>query len=149
MGFQIVTDGESRAAFGNPDVVWTAGDLIGAAVIYDQTSAMTLDEVAALSMAGTSGCSEDRNIASTRRSIEGVSIAQTAIECLLDGQQRVIQTTILPRPAGGFYEFGFAYFTENVESATALQNVEGLMDAAFDVVVGGTRPQDRIVDRIN
>jgi hypothetical protein len=135
-GFQIISDAETRKKFGDPDTLWEAGELLGVANILDVGPEMSIDDAAAFGWYSAGGCEAGRSTAMRRERKDGIDIVHVAIECTPEkGDPIMVNKTVSPRPAGGYFEFGFAVVVgaEDGEAANAPAQ-ENLKDAVLEVL---------------
>jgi hypothetical protein len=135
-GFLIISDPETRKQFGEPDALWEAGALLGVANILDVGPEMSIDDAAAFGWYSTAGCEGGRNTAMRRERKEGIDIVHVAIECTPEkGDPIMVNKTVSPRPAGGYFEFGFAVAVSasSADSANAPAQ-ENLKDAVLEIL---------------
>jgi hypothetical protein len=135
-GFRLISDAETRKQFGDPDALWEAGDLLGVANILDVGPEVSIDDAAAFGWYSAGGCEAGRSTAMRRERNDGIDIVHVAIECTPEkGDPVMVNKTVSPRPAGGYFEFGFAVVVgvEDDEAANAPAQ-ENLKDAVLKIL---------------
>jgi hypothetical protein len=135
-GFRIISDAETRKQFGDPDALWEAGDLLGVANILDVGPEMSIDDAAAFGWYSTAGCEGGRSTAMRRERKDGIDIVNVAIECTPEeGDPVMVNKTVSPRPAGGYFEFGFAVAVgASSDDSASSPAQENLKDAVLEVL---------------
>ncbi|HSM42206.1 MAG TPA: hypothetical protein VK862_15750 [Afifellaceae bacterium] len=132
-GFRIVTDDNVRRTAGSPDVLWSSDKLVGFTNVFDIGGDAAMERRAATLATSRDGCRDIVRSATRREEINGVSVIHVMSECRdARGGHYQVQSVIVPRASGGFFEFTFMPADPAVVTETA-----GLKSAAMAVLTGG------------
>lgn len=132
-GFRIVTDEDARETAGSPDILWSSDRLVGFTNVFEGSGDEALERRAAMLATSRERCRDIVRSATRREEINGVGVIHVVSECRDSrGSLYTIQSVVVPRAGGGFFEFTFMPADPALETETA-----DLESAAMTVLTGG------------